>query len=382
LGRLDEAEAMAGEAVERFRENPAALTEHAWIAVARRDWKEALRRWMQVYRPDPNRLDATVGVIQALRMVGRLDEAEAMATEATRRFPDSADLAVEHVWGAVARDDWQAVAARLESARRALNDAARFDESLGWVENELRRGAARAGSPAAAPSRLDNSHLTDTAAAAAESVSTKDLMLSFESLGERCDFGAVQRRYGVEPLGLLRFAYAAFDPLIAALEDRLEAIGTVEDTGFERYNDENILYMKKYGLIFHTFVSQKELNTRKKRDNFRDQQRRRLAFLRDKLASDLEDPQKIFVYSTDERTSDADAKHLFTALRAYGPNSLLYVRPARQGCPAGTVEVLENGLFAGYYSGLVDFLTGQQPPFELWRRICERTYRLAQTSSS
>ena len=126
-------------------------------------------------------------------------------------------------------------------------------------------------------------------------------MLSFESLGERCDFGAVQRKFGVEPLGLLRFAYSKYDALIAGLEDRLAAVGSVEDTGFELYNDENILIMKKYGLVFHTFVDQNELATEEKRDRFRQQQRRRLGFLRDKLVADLEEPQKIYIYSSEER---------------------------------------------------------------------------------
>jgi hypothetical protein len=204
-------------------------------------------------------------------------------------------------------------------------------------------------------------------------------MLAFESLGERCDFGAVQRKYGVEPLGLLRFAFSKLDSLIAGLEDRFAAVGTVEDTGFELYNDESILYMKKYGLVFHTFVYEKEHATEEKRNIFRQRQRRRLAFLKDKLIADLEDPQKIYIYSSDERVTDADAKRLFQALCAYGPNKLLYVRPTRRGRPVGTVETLEDGLYAGYYPGLVDFVEGGQPPFEVWREMCERTYRLAQS---
>ena len=206
-------------------------------------------------------------------------------------------------------------------------------------------------------------------------------MLAFESIGERCDFGSVQRNYGVEPLGLLRFAFTKYDPLLTALEDRFAAVGTDEDTGYELYRDENIIHMKKYGLIFHTFVYQNELPTDEKRIAFRRQQRRRLGFLRDKLVADLEDPQKICIYATDDRTSDADMRRLHAALRAYGPNSLLYVRPATNGHPEGTVQALDDGLFAGYFGGLADFVSGGQPPFELWRQLCERTYALARSTA-
>ena len=197
--------------------------------------------------------------------------------------------------------------------------------------------------------------------AADREISTAELMLAFESIGERCDFGAVQRKYGVEPLGLLRFGASKYDALLAALADRFAAIGSVEDTGFELYNDEIILIMKKYGLVFHTFVDQNELATEEKRDRFRQQQRRRLSFLRDKLIADLEEPEKIYVYSSDERVSDADVSRLFGALRVYGPNTLLYLRPATKTHPEGTVEPMGDGLYVGYFDRLVDFVGGSQP---------------------
>jgi tetratricopeptide (TPR) repeat protein len=376
-GRLDEAKALADAAIDRFPDNVDTQVEGALVAVARRDWDDALRRWTAVTGRHSERADAQIGAIQALRMVGRNDEAEAMAHAARARFPDNADVTVEHVWTAVAREDWPAAAARLDAARGQLQDAGRFHDSLGDVEYRVR---SHLGSNDCATVTASGPVL-DVAVAAAGEISVADLMLSFESLGERCDFGAVQRKYGVEPLGLLRFAYTRYDPLIAALEDRFAAVGTVADTGYELYNDENIIYMKKYGVIFHTFVYQSELPTEAKRNDFRQQQRRRLAFLRDKLVADLEDPQKIYIYSTDERVADVDMTRLFRALRGFGPNALLYVRPATKTRPEGMVEMLDDGLFAGYYGGLADFVSGGQPPFEMWRRLCEETHRLARRAA-
>src|SRR5260221_3025006 len=51
------------------------------------------------------------------------------------------------------------------------------------------------------------------------------LMMQFESLGENCEFGLVQRRCGAEPLGLLRFASAPLPVLLAGLRARFEGLG-------------------------------------------------------------------------------------------------------------------------------------------------------------
>src|SRR5690348_3255112 len=56
------------------------------------------------------------------------------------------------------------------------------------------------------------------------------LMLAFESLGDNCEFGLVQRQAGAEPLGLLRFTgiflpiEVRLQKLVAALEHRFEGL--------------------------------------------------------------------------------------------------------------------------------------------------------------
>ena len=372
-GQLDEAAVIAAAAAERFPDDPDALAELAWVAVARRDWPDALRHWSSLERRHPQRTDGAAGSSQALRMTGRSAEAEAVIEETLARYPEAEDLLIEHVWTAVARDDWTAAAARLETVRHKLKDDERFEANLGWVVSRLRDRQSSIEVAAPAPTARAEGK---SAAAPAERIAVTELMLAFESLGERCDFGAVQRKFGAEPLGLLRFAFTKFEPLMAALADRFSAIGTAEDTDFELYKDENIVRMRKYGLIFHTFVYQRDLPTLEKRAAFQSQQLRRLVFLKDKLITDLQDSQKIFLYSTDGRNSDANVGRLFSALQDFGPNSLLYVRPSCDGHPVGTVEQLDDRLYAGYFPGLADFVSGAQPPFELWHQLCEQTYRL------
>ena len=61
-----------------------------------------------------------------------------------------------------------------------------------------------------------------------ELLSDRNLALQFESLGDNCELGLVQRRAGVEPLGLLRFAGAPLRRLITALDARFEGIDDPE----------------------------------------------------------------------------------------------------------------------------------------------------------
>jgi tetratricopeptide (TPR) repeat protein len=361
-GRLEAADAVASDGVRRFPGDHQMMAEYGWVATARQDWPEALRRWTLVNEADPGRIDAQARLIQALRMVGRVDDSEAMATTRLAEHPDETELVIEHVWAAIGRQDWPEAAARLDAAQNNPAHQARIAQSFEMVEPQIRAAAAAAAGPPAP---------------AEDEIAPSALMLSFESLGERCDFGAVQRYYGVEPLGLLRFAWSKLDSLVTALDDRFDAVGTVDDTGFETYGNETILRMKKYDVIFHTFVDGVGEYPPEKRDAFQQQQRRRLLFLKEKLIRDLEDPQKIWIYATSDFASDDDARRLFAALRAYGPNSLLYVRRERGEFPAGMVERLEEGLYAGYFPGVNDFVGGNHPPFELWRRLCLETYRLA-----
>jgi tetratricopeptide (TPR) repeat protein len=376
-GRTEEAETVAAAGLDREPKNIELVAESAWAAAIRQDWENAVARWMLVHAADPDRLDARLGAARALRMLGRIDDAELLVAGSLVRHPDNVDLLIEHVWIAAGRRDWPTAAERYARARDAAADPARVEQSLRWIVEQLSAPAAQ--QAAAVAPGVSSQPDTDSEI---EEMSPSALMLSFESLGERCDFGAVQRHFGVEPLGLLRFAWAPFDSLIAALEDRFAAIGTVEDIEFGRYRDETILRMKKYGLMFHTFIEGMHDAPAEKQQAFHEQQRRRLAFLKNKLVGDLEDPQKIFVYSTDDAASDDDARRLFRALRAYGRNSLLYVRPVMDKRPEGLVEALEDGHFAGYFPGLNDFVSGNNPPLELWRRLCLQTHRLARAGAA
>ncbi|HVH82471.1 MAG TPA: hypothetical protein VM782_23955, partial [Stellaceae bacterium] len=79
------------------------------------------------------------------------------------------------------------------------------------------------------------------------------LMMGFESLGENCEFGLVQRRCGAEPLGLFRFASAPLPKLMAGLEARFEGMADPENL-MVQLSDAGTEYMvedQRFGFLYH-----------------------------------------------------------------------------------------------------------------------------------
>jgi FkbM family methyltransferase len=122
LGRLGEAEAVLAQAMQEFPLDLWTAAEHAAIAMRRRDWGEALRRWEEVQRRFPNHPVSYSGRGEALRDAGRIEEAEAVFADALHRFPENAWLATHHAAVASSRRDWP------NALRRWQDLASRFPD--------------------------------------------------------------------------------------------------------------------------------------------------------------------------------------------------------------------------------------------------------------
>lgn len=175
-------------------------------------------------------------------------------------------------------------------------------------------------------------------------ISDADLLLNFESLGDNCELGLVQRRAGVEPLGLFRFAGAPVRHLIRAMNARFQGIADPDHVHVQPENGEYMIKLTKYDFIYHAYVKIGEAAP----DELQKQQVRTVQFLVSKLIADLENPTKVMVFRQNEPLLANDLTDLRLALSAYGPSTLLWVQEARPGCPAGEVTVVDPGLMIGY----------------------------------
>jgi len=313
----------------------------------------------------------------------RLDEAEALLAAGSQRFPDDLEVIATFAIAASRRRDWPTAMRRWRIVRERFPDRPALWEEEGRALYGARQDmtVVARGKSAAAVSGAADIHAAASDAARRHHAS---LVLKFENLGSNCDFGSVQRYYGSEPLGLLRFSAAPLPQLLAALENGFEGVGERSNTRFDARLEPNgaIEYWlcdTCYDFEMHTFIFHDQTTTEQRLEKLLRHYCRRLALLRDELVDDLRNPEKIFVYQRPEALSRDEIASLFRAIRNYGPGVLLCGLPEDAGHPAGTVEMAEDGLLLGY----LDRFSGSDnlhPAYDTWLRLCQEADRLANQS--
>ncbi len=204
-------------------------------------------------------------------------------------------------------------------------------------------------------------------AEAAGSLDDKDLMLRFESLGENCEFGLVQRHAGAEPLGLLRFASAPLPNLLSALAAGFAGMGIPGSVTVTLRGDgqEFMVHDDVYGILYHTGTG---AGSDPARIAARETQRMR--FLVDKLLGDLGTGDKIFVFHPGKDVNQRAANLLATAMAQFGAAPLLWVKPATAAFPCGTVERVSETMFIGHLGRFAPADNAHDFDYGAWRRLC------------
>jgi hypothetical protein len=207
---------------------------------------------------------------------------------------------------------------------------------------------------------------------AESALSDRDLVLQFESLGDSCELGLVQRTVGAEPLGMFRFAGAPVRHLIRAMEARFEGMADPEHVRVQPENGEYMIKLTKYDFIYHAHVKIGEAVP----TVLHRQQVRNVRFLVDKIIADLEKPEKIMVFRQNEELSANDLLDLRSALAAYGPATLLWVQATRPGRPPGEVTIVDDRLMIGYVTRLA--MRDNVPDFDLpsWLTMLRNAYAI------
>jgi tetratricopeptide (TPR) repeat protein len=212
----------------------------------------------------------------------------------------------------------------------------------------------------------------EMSAATVNNLPRRDLVQRFESLGNNCEFGFVQRREGAEPLGLLRWSTTKVSVLADAFEQILAGIGDTEHTELYTHQDYRAVDAR-FGLSMQTFVNAEQTD----RASLFTEQCQRMRFLRQKLLADLRTGDKIFVHKTVLAPSTDEVIALHTAVRRHGPANLLHVQPATTEFPNGTVREIAPGLLVGYIDRLVAVGGGWDIAHESWLALCHQALKAA-----
>jgi hypothetical protein len=195
-----------------------------------------------------------------------------------------------------------------------------------------------------------------------------DVVEKFESLGENCEFGLVQRRCGIEPLGLLRFSSTPLPPLLKALRARFAGMGRPEfiDIEVAESGTEYMVFDKRFHFRYHAWVKLGEQAP----EEIHARECRRLPLLVRKLIEDLTEGAKIFVYRGIEPLAEAQARELAEAIGGYGPGTLLWVERADAANPPGTVIRLGPKLLKGHIDRFAPPEDAHDLSLDCWITIC------------
>ena len=344
-GAYDRAFEVIEEAGRLFPQDLGTMVEAARVAEARSEHAGASEHWTRAIAaartPRPRWLSRAA---HALVVLGRFDEAEAMLRKARADHPRRADLLATACVLATSREDWtQAVRLSTEFQRRfpkhpdawLLAGAAREGAQL---SEAVHRGKV----PTAVEAPADVGRVEDEEA--------RRLLLGFAGLGENCEFGLVQRRFGAEPVDLLRWNIVWPESLIEALEHGLEGVGEPENTELTVLsNGEFFVSDTRWYLGKHTFAFAGQTT----HEALYPKVCQRIAIQRARFVADLAAAERIFVYSSaglDEATLAA----LHKALQRFGPARLLAVQPAEPETPTGfagapgDILKLAPGCFVGF----------------------------------
>ncbi len=207
-----------------------------------------------------------------------------------------------------------------------------------------------------------------------------ELMMKFESLGDNCEFGLVQRAGGAEPMGLLRFADLhipiehRLGKLIAALHEGFKGLGAAGTVKLHTAGDnrEFIVTETVFQLAYHTGLHEGQIDA----DELLRQEFKRLPFLARKLLDDLGSAEKIWVWRSHVTNEQEQVTPLLECLGRYGPNTLLWIVESDPAHPPGTVECLDERLMRGYVEKFapMDNATDIRP--QSWFIVCKKAYDL------
>ena len=365
-GKLAAAEEFLAAAMEHHPDSFELFQAHAECAAVARDGPQTEARWNKVIGRFPANIRSWVSAGESLRTAGRLEESARVLASALTRFPGNMELerhaaltaTAQRVWS-VALPMWAELKRRYPRNPHVLNG---ITQAL-WQARQDQGAVAIDGQAEAVPFEIPEL-LLESSPVEADREAMRALFMRFESLGDTCEFGIVQRRFGAEPISLLRWSSIQPADLMRALDTDMDGVGDAEHTIVEVSHGEYVTRDKRYHMFSHTFTPE----TAEPLAKFTAQHLRRMKFLRKKLLEDLGSGEKLLVYKTINGVSDEQARGIFQSVRRFGGGcALLCVRLEDAAHPSGTLTEVEEGLFIGY----IDRFSTVDINVDAWVKLCE-----------
>jgi len=206
----------------------------------------------------------------------------------------------------------------------------------------------------------------------------RELLQHFESLGDNCEFGVFAAMLGDTSPSLFRAGGTSEWMTVprpsrltfaAALADGFDGFAEPADLRLEYIFGEWMVFSNRYDFCFHTgrktqMVDLPALAAR---------QSQILLAGKQALLQDLRNPQKIFIRKSNGRDTVGDIAALHAAMRRHGTAWLLWLAPATEAEPPGTVTLLPGKLLRVTISKLA--------PYTRADRVCALSWLTALTAA-
>ena len=197
------------------------------------------------------------------------------------------------------------------------------------------------------------------------------LVMQFESIGDNCEFGLMQRVVGTERMSLMRYAGVGDVVRFANLIDRrFEGFCEGDDLQITTLGPEWIADVRSGGLHIHTGRIQGLVS----REKIQSEERQKLQFLANKLLDDLEGGTKTFVYRTLRHQRGGPngtygMDELYRAMARCGSCTLLWVNEADDAHTHGTIRHVRDNLFRGYIRRLTPYHNAHDSDEQAWLEL-------------
>ena len=196
---------------------------------------------------------------------------------------------------------------------------------------------------------------------------------AFESLGDNCEFGLVQRFYRVEPLALLRFNWSGYEQLLTALATNFAELDKPDCVRASRgFDGELIGHVDAYEFFYHTHRYNADIDTAA----FERTEAGRLRYLADMLMENIEDGRRILVRKGEGQAELDKILRLHDCLKRIGDCTLLWVTEADDAHPSGTAEWVGPRLLRGYVERFSPYDAAGRSLFASWADMCVNAHRL------
>jgi hypothetical protein len=211
----------------------------------------------------------------------------------------------------------------------------------------------------------------------------EDLSICFESLGHNCEFAYVQKQFGVEPNGLLRWTSITLPALVSALRRNFAGIAEPDNLEVIEIFDKDdpagewLIHDKLYDTETHTALSRDEAA----HNIVLWQAQRMFAERYQEMLSTLQSGNKICVFQAPHIRSKSAIKPVAAALAKLGPNTLLWVSE-NTGYPSGSVTTMQQGVLLGAIDRLAPETAVAQTDLIAWGSIMANAYCLWREAAS